>query len=268
MNKELETGIKALPPLPESVGKIQAICSDVNAGIGDLANVVSKDPMLTANLLKASNSPLYGFSREINNVTQAVSLFGMATVKGFALSSAVKSGVKIDLSPYGIDADRFAIISQEYNALMSRWYKKIDNSMMEILAPASFLIGVGQIIIANQIIEDGKKDEFFGKIKEAENVNDVENEYFNTDSTHVAAAIFNHWRFEYEMVESIKHVNNPAEAEEDIQGYAKALQIVKTAISYNGVITDASQSKAVELATEYGLQPELLTEALESIRNS
>lgn len=267
MNKQLETGIKALPPLPESVGKIQAICSDVNAGIGDLAEVVSKDPMLTANLLKASNSPLYGFSREINNVTQAVSLFGMATVKGFALSSAVKSGVKIDLAPYGLNTDRFAAISQVHNALMSRWYKKVDNSMMDILSPASFLIGVGQIIIANQIIEDGRTKVFLEKIQKSDNIHEVEREYFNTDSTAVAAAIFNHWRFEQEMVEAIKYANAPSKADDDIRKYAIALRIVKTAVPYNGAITDESVKKATLMVKKYSLDESLFIEAIEAIRS-
>jgi HD-like signal output (HDOD) protein len=268
MNKKLETSVKALPPLPESVGKIQSICSDINAGIGDLATVVGKDPMLTANLLKASNSPLYGFSREINNVTQAVSLFGMATVKGFALSSAVKSTIKIDLSPYGIDTDKFALVSQEYNALMSRWYKKVNNSMMEVLAPASFLIGVGQIIIANHAIEEGVEKEFEAKVKESTDITAVEEEYFETNSALIASAIFNHWRFEYEMVDSIKHSNNPDLADDDVKDYAIALHIVKTAIPFNGLITDETESKALELVKKYDLNEELFKESIDAIRNS
>ena len=62
INQNLLTRIKGLPPLPDSVIKIQQICADPNAGVGDLVKVVDKDPLLTANLLKAANSPLYGFS--------------------------------------------------------------------------------------------------------------------------------------------------------------------------------------------------------------
>jgi hypothetical protein len=107
MNENILKKIKSLPPLPKSVMQIQQITSDPNASIADLIKVVKEDPMLTANLLKAANSPLYGFSRQIKNVDQAISLFGMSTVKGFALSSAVRSTMKIDLSAYGISEDKF-----------------------------------------------------------------------------------------------------------------------------------------------------------------
>jgi HD-like signal output (HDOD) protein len=118
MNENILKKIKSLPPLPKSVMEIQKITSDPDGSIGDLIKVVKEDPMLTANLLKAANSPLYGFSRQIKNVDQAVSLFGMSTVKGFAVASAVRSSMKIDLSAYGLSETKFVSVSQLQNALV------------------------------------------------------------------------------------------------------------------------------------------------------
>lgn len=268
MNKDLETGIKSLPPLPESVGKIQAICNNPDAGIGEISAVVEKDPMLTANLLKAANSPLYGFSREINNITQAVSLFGMATVKGFALASAVRTTMKIDLAPYGLSTDSFASTSQMHNALMMNWYKKVNNSMMEVLSPASFLLGVGKIVISNRLIEDGKKDEFLGKIKEAKSLSEVENEFFGVDSADVAAAVFDHWRFEPDLVEAIKYSNEPAKADDDIKDYAFALNVVKTAAPFHGGLTEKTVNQAIKLLLKNRFDEELFKSAIDKLQNS
>ena len=139
MNDNIIKKIKTLPPLPKSVIDIQKITSDPNGSIADLIKVVKEDPMLTANLLKAANSPLYGFSRQIKNVDQAVSLFGMSTVKGFAVASAVRNSMKIDLSAYGISESHFVSITQMQNALIVNWYKR-DRSKLDILSTASFLI--------------------------------------------------------------------------------------------------------------------------------
>ena len=132
MNESILARIKTLPPLPETVSKIQQICADPESSIGDLVKIVEKDPMITANLLKAANSPFYGFSREITTVSQAISLFGMATVKGLALSGAVKEILGMDLQAYGITPNAFADISGLQNALMQTWYVKIDRSKMDI----------------------------------------------------------------------------------------------------------------------------------------
>lgn len=69
--------------------------------------MVEKDPMLTANILRSANSPLYGFSQEITTIARAISLFGMATIRGFALSSTIKKSFSINLEPYGITTQDF-----------------------------------------------------------------------------------------------------------------------------------------------------------------
>ena len=90
MLEEIAERIKALPPLPKSFYQMSLICQDPNASISDLARVIEEDPMLVANLLKVANSPLYGFRREIKNVTQAVSLFGMSTTRSLVTDMSIK----------------------------------------------------------------------------------------------------------------------------------------------------------------------------------
>lgn len=148
MNEAITKKIKALPPLPESVTKIQTICNNPDSSISDLIKVVEKDPLLTANLLKAANSPLYGFSKEIKNIQQAVSLFGMATVKGFAIANAVRSSFKIDLTPYHLTKENFLKISELQNSLAINWVSKIDRKMLDVLATASFLIEIGKVVVS------------------------------------------------------------------------------------------------------------------------
>ena len=160
MDDSILKKIKALPPLDDTILKIQRICVDKNSSLADLVKVVESDPMLTANILKSSNSPLYGFSREIKNIAHAVSLFGMATVRGFALSSAIKQNIKINLAPYNISEASFLEISTIQSSFMFKWYSKVNKSMLQILQPASFMMEVGRIVIANELV-DQKKDAAF-----------------------------------------------------------------------------------------------------------
>lgn len=267
LHTTLTKRIKALPPLPESVAQIQTICSDPNSGLGDLAKVVDKDPMLTANLLKAANSPLYGFSREIKNVNQAVSLFGMATVKGFALASAVKDTIKIDMSPYGKTANDFSDIAQRQSALMLNWYTKIDREMMNILAPASFLDGVGEIIIAAEIMTQGKTAEFLADLEAAKTIEEVEQKYFDVTSQQVAAEVFTKWRLEPLMIEAIGVSHDPANAEDEaIKPYAYALKAVRNAINLKENLTDNSIAMAVEVLKEAELDEKLFLDAVEIVK--
>ena len=61
MTEEILKKIKQLPPLPESAMQIEAVYQDPNSSFNDMVKILEKDPLLTADILKAANSPLYGF---------------------------------------------------------------------------------------------------------------------------------------------------------------------------------------------------------------
>ena len=268
IHESLQTRIKSLPPLPESIVRIQEICNNPQSSISDLTGVVEKDPMLTANLLKAANSPLYGFSREIKSVGQAISLFGMATVKGFALASAVRQTLKIDMTPYGITPDQFANGSQNKSALMLRWYPKVDRKRMDVLAPASFLDGVGKVIIAAELIKSGKSDAFKAELEGGKEPGDVENSFFETTAQMVSAAVFDHWRFEKELIEAIKASDIPQEASEEFQAYGYALKTIREAVTLDGVINNGTIAKAKTILSMAGLDEKPFNEAIDAITSA
>lgn len=270
MNDTIYTKIKALPPLSDTVVKIQAVCNDANSSMADLSQVVKNDPMLTANILRSANSPLYGFSREINDVSRAISLFGMATIKGFALSSAVRKSFNINLSPYNMGEEKFLIISSMQNALMLAWYKKVDNSMLDILSPASFLMEIGKIVLANELIEQGLGDKFKDAIKNIKSIEDLsklEEEFFDTTNEAVTASIFEQWNLEKELVDVIFHSNNPMNAPVYIKDYCVAVQIVKSAVNIFYQLEDEYMEKyTLPMLKKADLDKEVFLQAAQKVK--
>jgi len=262
MNENIIKKIKTLPPLPKSVMEIQRITSDPNGSIADLIKVVKEDPMLTANLLKAANSPLYGFSRQIKNVDQAVSLFGMSTVKGFAVASAVRNSMKIDLSAYGISESHFVSVSQMQNALIINWYKR-DRAKLDILSTASFLLEIGAVIISSILVAEGLADEFKSKVN-SENRTKLEREYVDTDTIEITAEIFNYWKFDPSLVEAIKFADELDKAEH-IE-YSAPLAVTYKIVDLFNPFNENSVKEGIELATKYNLNVEALNEAIEIIK--
>jgi HD-like signal output (HDOD) protein len=96
--------IKALPPLPVTIIEINSIYADKNSTIKDMAKAIEKDPMIVANILKAANSPLYGFGRDIKNVTQAVALFGINMIRSIAIGNSIRKLLNfVDMIRYSDD---------------------------------------------------------------------------------------------------------------------------------------------------------------------
>jgi HD-like signal output (HDOD) protein len=262
MNENILKKIKSLPPLPKSVIEIQRITSDPNGSIADLIKVVKEDPMLTANLLKAANSPLYGFSRQIKNIDQAVSLFGMSTVKGFAVSSAVRNSMKIDLSAYGINEDKFVLVSQLQNALIENWYKR-ERSKLDILSTASFLLDIGAVIISSILVSEGLAEEFKERL-ENENRTSLEREYLDTDTLSVTSEMFNYWKFDEKLVDAIKFTSDLENAK-NIE-YSSPLAVTYTIVDLFNPLSNENIEKGMQIAEKYNLNIDYLKQAIDFIK--
>jgi len=266
MTEEILKKIKQLPPLPESAMQIEAVYQDPDSSFNDMVKILEKDPLLTADILKAANSPLYGFSREINAISQAVGLFGMGTVRGFALASIVKKSFSLDLAPYGISNDMFSALSKKQHGLMTGWCLRKENKLLGVLSPAAFLVEIGKVLIAQQIMSDGKEEAFKNALAELGDVEAAEREVIGVDTPEVSATIFSQWKFEEGLVDVIRNCQNPEKAEEEDKRPARILHVVRVAVPINGLITDESVEAAKELITKYSLDMESFDTAIENAR--
>ena len=266
MTEEILKKIKQLPPLPESAMQIEAVYQDPDSTFNDMVKILEKDPLLTADILKAANSPLYGFSREINAISQAVGLFGMGTVRGFALASIVKKSFTLDLSPYGITNEMFSELSKKQHGLMTSWCLRKENKLLGVLSPAAFLVEIGKVLIAQQIMAEKKEAEFRDALAELQDVEAAELEIVGADTPEVSATIFAQWKFEEGLVDVIRNCRNPEDAAEEDKRAASILHVVRVAVPINGIVTDASVAAARELIEKYDLDMESFDKAIENAR--
>lgn len=267
MNDALLSKIRSLPPLPETVMELQKVCSNPDASLADLAKIIEKDPMVTANLIKAANSPFYGFSREIASVTQAVSLFGMSTVKGIAMSNSVTNALKIDLAPYGIKPSRFAELSSMQNALLQKWKPSGDKRIMDTLITASFLQETGKVVISQEVIRMEKTNEFKEKIQTAP-IAEVEIEYIGETTASTTAAIFEFWRFEESVIDAIRASDAPLKAEGDTRLCASVLSVLKCVVDTITPLSDVAIANALTKASQFGIKTPQLEAAIAALKEN
>ncbi len=265
MKSSIINSIKSLPPLPKTVIDMQRVCNDPEGSISDLVKVVENDPMIVANLLKAANSPLYSFRREILNVSQAVSLFGMSMTRSIGLGNSVRKLLNVDMEPYGISSDRFAEISSMQGALMHAWYSKIDRVKADKLFLSAFLQETGKIIIASDVIQEGLVTNFKADIDSAIDIASVERSYINETTAAVTAAIFTHWNFDREFIDMIQFSDTPDLAPEEVKEFATALNIVKTIVPINNPLGEHGISFGLKKAEDAGYDISKLQGAIDSI---
>jgi len=258
--------IKSIPPLPESIIKVEELYAKGDPSLPELVNIVEKDPVLTANILAAVNSPLYYFSKDIVSVHQAVTLFGMASVRGFILSSVANNNFKFDMTPYGIDNQEFQTISQMQSNLMFQWYMSINVEEAKFLVPIAFLMDIGKIIIAKEVAESDYKDEFTRMIREGKDITEAEKLFTEMTSAEVTSLLFEHWNFNSLFVNVIKDSDDPYYANKEIEKFCEAVDVVKTCINVKEPLTEDSFRAAKMKALRYGFRIDKFIHTVERIQ--
>lgn len=265
MKESIVNSIKSLPPLSRTIAEIERVYADSEAGVAEMAKVVENDPMVVANLLKAANSPLYGFAKEIKNVMQAVSLFGLSTTRSIAIGNAVRCLLNVDMEPYGITSEKFAEISSLQGALALRWFKKIAPQKADTLHLMALLQETGKILIASDVIQEDETTAFRSEIEMSNNIPIVEKSFVDTTASIVSSLIFKHWGFEDWFVDIIKYSDYPSQAPDDIAQEAQALHIIKTIIPVNKPLAESSITFGLNKALKFGFDEDVLERCVDEL---
>lgn len=265
METVIQQRINDLPPLPKTIFDIQKICEDPDGSLYDLSKIVERDPMIVADLVKIANSPVYGFDRELKNVSQILSLFGMTKARSLVMNYSLRNLLKGDLEPYGVIPEKFAEVCLKQAHLASCWVRSIAPEQADRIFLAALLQENGKIIIANYIVGEQLSNLFHSEVKSSSNLAEIEKFYAKTTSAEVSAAIFGHWGFDHELIEMIRYSDNPEAAPENIQTYSKILHIVKTALQITAPLRSNFVSAAQAKARMYGLDEAALKACIASL---
>jgi HD-like signal output (HDOD) protein len=266
MDSYFKTIIDKIPPLPESILRIEALAKDPDITYQSIASILNKDPLLTAEVLKSANSPIYGFSREINTLESAISLFGMGTIRGFILAAYIRENFDFTLEPYGLTSAQFLMASLKYNALASHWYLKKEPKLLNVLSPATFLLKLGEILTTQYLLEHNQNIAFAEALLSGKSVNDIEKKFCSTTAIALSSEIFDYWSLDDTLVCTLRFMTHPYEASYRDTKTAQILHCIDTAIKYNGTLTKESIDAAIELVETYDLDLPSFLKAIEKIK--
>lgn len=92
-----------MPSLPAIAIEVLRLTQDENSTIESLAACLSRDPALSAKILKLSNSSHFSMGQEITNMDRATMVLGFKTVKLMSLSFSLMSEIPAAGSEGGFD---------------------------------------------------------------------------------------------------------------------------------------------------------------------
>ncbi len=93
-----------LPAPPKDAIRIVQACSRPGVDSRDLARLVANDPVLTAELLRISNSAYFGLVSQVKSVSRAVTVLGNRALRNLVLCISMRDALRSDAIPgFNID---------------------------------------------------------------------------------------------------------------------------------------------------------------------
>jgi diguanylate cyclase (GGDEF)-like protein len=215
MNQVLLNRIRqcpALPSLPTIAVMVLEMAQDENVDIAEIARVISRDPALSSKILRTVNSSFYGRSQSVSQVSQALVILGLQSVKtlvlGFSLVTTLKRA-----KPAG-----FSHLEYWKRSIYAATAAKVIAASVDIVqAEECFLVGllsdIGMLVL-DQVL----KEEYGTVCAKARTHKElVEAERAALESTHaeVSGLLAEMWKLPPLLTLPMRHHHDPGKIDED-----------------------------------------------------
>lgn len=210
MDSMLLYSIESFPPLPNSINELSRLCSQSEPDIPAITSLVKNDPIIHTNLLHFANAPFHGLRNPIKDISQAFSLFGIQTMKGVALCSAIKELPFIDLTAYNITIDAWFSTMQKQQQFISHWIKNTDQTLFEQLGAIIHILEIGRLI-GSYALMFTENPYHFTKTDPIKLLLEEINILGESTDT-LAAKLFELWSFDPSMINHLRYSLNPAQS--------------------------------------------------------
>ncbi|EMY70134.1 HDOD domain-containing protein [Leptospira vanthielii] len=206
---EILQDVNKLPAISSVVSKVLEKLQKPDVNIADLAQEISKDPAITANVIKLSNSAYYRASKPIRTVQEALMTLGIKTVKEIVLLTAAKGILSQDLNSYQLEAAQLwtssLLVAELSSKIVQHKKLKIDK---DLAFTSGLLCSVGKIVLAQffspvmmQIKADLKDNQ--------EPFPMLEKKYFGYTHMEVSENLLKRWNFPQELTDVVANYLTP-----------------------------------------------------------
>ena len=194
-----------LPTLPESLSHLNEALDSESKNSTDIAEIVSQDPTLSAKILQIANSAIFGFSKPIANLAQAVSAVGSDMIRTVAMAQALFSGsgnsnVSYAEKIFGHSFECAVIARRIANQL------RLDEESKYFVFSGALMHDVGKIVLVNAF-----PDRYTRLLEQIETGNDTwQAEMAEFGATHqgIGAYLLDQWGLPKEIIEAVATHHN------------------------------------------------------------
>lgn len=224
--KRKVSDLSALPTLPGVVRFVSTMVEDGNSSMQDVGEIITRDQVLSAKILRMVNSPFYGFPGRISSVTHALVLLGFSVVKGLILSQAVFDNLSKQHRGLWEHSLGTAVVSR-------RIAKAMGIQDCEEIMIAGLLHDLGKVILA--VVEPLEYEAVIRQAQEQRlHISEAERMHFGVDHCEVAHWVCERWHLPSRLIDVLCHHHAPhqAKAEPEPTAIVHVADIFARAMGY------------------------------------
>jgi len=205
--KDLILNAQDLPAMPHVASKVLELAGNPDTTAAKLQQVISDDQAMAARILKIANSALYGCSRKIKTLTDAIVMLGFNTIRSLVVTSAARNMYLKGGKSMGLK-ERLLWEHSMGCGIAARLLVQMRHPQ---LAEEAFLAGlmhdIGKLVL-NQYASDAFDRVVQDVYNEGRMFLEVEQELLGFDHTEVGAMLVSKWKLSTQLEEAIRHHHN------------------------------------------------------------
>jgi putative nucleotidyltransferase with HDIG domain len=147
----IASGELPLPVLPEAAGQVLALVQRPDCDVARLAELLRRDPGMTAHVMQVAASPLYAGATKISSLQQAIGRLGFATLTQIVIALASKARV---FAVTGFEAPiKEAFRHALSTALFAQEIARVRRSTVDVAFLAGLFHDFGQPVLLQALVE-------------------------------------------------------------------------------------------------------------------
>ena len=210
--KEIVDQIDTLKPIPPVATQILALAEDMNSSMSEIADLITHDPAITANVLRMCNSAYFGMRRKVESVNDAITLLGLDHIIDLVLMDSISHNFRSEHDGYGLGEGelwRHAVLSSYVANTLTEAHG--EGVRKHLVFTAALVKDIGKLILGRFVAFSFEKINILVNSK-GYSFTEAEKEIIGMNHEELGALMGQKWRFSEKLIYMIRnhHLSDPS----------------------------------------------------------
>ncbi len=210
--KEIVDRIDTLKPIPPVATQILALAEDMNSSMSEIADLITHDPAITANVLRMCNSAYFGMRRKVESVNDAITLLGLDHIIELVLMDSISHNFRSEHDGYGLGEGelwRHAVLSSYVANILTEAHG--GGVRKHLVFTAALVKDIGKLILGRFVSFSFEKINILVNSK-GYSFTEAEKEIIGMNHEELGALMGQKWRFSEKLIYMIRnhHLSDPS----------------------------------------------------------